>query len=70
MNEEARKRWVANAVASPSFSAVSPDIEGHWTDGFTPSNEIEAFMGRRVHPVEEATIRVRIARDLEIESND
>jgi len=59
--EEAMRKWIE------VHSAREPDT--HWAPGFVPFNEIEAFMGRRVDPVEEATIRVRLARDLELEGH-
>lgn len=48
-----RNRWLALLEGRP----VEAVREGHWAEGFVPSSEIEAFMGRQVDPLEEVEIR-------------
>ena len=72
MSDEASKRHrgYAQAVEQALARALAALEPTHWGEDFVPLNEIEAFMGRKVKPTEEADIRIHLRDLLDREGHD
>lgn len=53
-----------DSLALAQWFARTAVASGHWSEGWNPDSEIEAFMGRIVTPEEEALVKVGLQEKL------